>query len=72
MTRNSNQAKQVFVDFGTYLPLAFSGSDELELKLSTRIGTNPNGSMCGAHSNAVGLRLYFDSTSRPSSFQQNP
>jgi hypothetical protein len=38
----------------------------------TRIGTNPDGSKCsgpgGSHNNAVGLRLYYDSPTRPSRF----
>jgi hypothetical protein len=36
------------------------------LTIRTRIGTNPNGTKCAGHSNAVGLRLYYDSTSQPS------
>jgi hypothetical protein len=34
----------------------------------TRIGTGGKGNFCGGHSNAVGLRLYFDSVSRPAKF----
>jgi len=30
----------------------------------TRIGTTATGARCGGHSNAVGLRLYFDAVSR--------
>ena len=29
-------------------------------KIQTRIGTNGSGAFCGGHSNATGLRLYFD------------
>jgi len=46
----------------------FSGADTLSLKILARIGTNGDGTFCGGHSNAVGLRLYFDATSRPSRF----
>ena len=47
----------------------FNGtSDVLSLKILTRIGTNGAGAFCGGHSNAVGLRLYFDAVSRPSKF----
>jgi hypothetical protein len=34
----------------------------------TRIGTDGSGNFCGGHSNAVGLRLYFDATTRPARF----
>jgi hypothetical protein len=33
-------------------------------RVRTRIGTNATGGLCGGHSNAVGLRLYFDAVSR--------
>lgn len=72
VTRNPNLAKEVTVAFGSFPTTVFGGTDVLALKVLTRIGTNANGSPCGGHSNAVGLRLYFDSTNRPSSFDQNP
>jgi hypothetical protein len=65
-------AKEVRVAFGPFPTTLFTGKDVLALKVLTRIGTNTDGSLCGGHSNAVGLRLYFDSTNRPSSFEQNP
>ena len=69
VTRNANQAKEVFVTFNSPSPMTFNGtSDVLSLKISTRIGTNGAGAFCGGHSNATGLRLYFDATSRPSKF----
>jgi hypothetical protein len=38
----------------------------------TRIGTLPDGSKCpgpgGSHSNATGLRVYYDASTRPSRF----
>jgi hypothetical protein len=52
-------------DFGAGSDLS---SDELSLKVLTRIGSNGSGGSCGGHSNATGLRLYFDSVSRPSRF----
>lgn len=72
VTRNPSQAKEATVDFDEdYIPTPGSG-DVLNLKLSTRIGTTDLGAKCpgpgGSHNNAVGLRLYFDSTSRLSSF----
>ena len=72
VTRDPNSAKEVRVAFGRFPTTLFTGKDVLALKVLTRIGTNTDGSLCGGHSNAVGLRLYFDSTNRPSSFEQNP
>ena len=53
------------VSFGSFPPAAFNGtSDVFSLKISTRIGTTASGAFCGGHSNAVGLRSYFDSQAR--------
>jgi hypothetical protein len=69
VTRNPAQAKEATVSFGSFSPTPFNGtSDLLSLKIQTRIGTDGAGSFCGGHSNAVGLRLYFDAASRPSRF----
>jgi len=67
VTRNPDLAKEVTVSFAPAAPVIFNG-DELSLKVLTRIGTNGAGAFCGGHSNAVGLRLYFDASSRPSRF----
>ena len=67
VTRNPDLAKEVTVSFGSFSPVTFNG-DGLSLKILTRIGTNGAGAFCGGHSNAVGLRLYFDAVSRPSRF----
>jgi hypothetical protein len=72
VTRNANSAMPVTVAFDPFPATALTGADVLGVKVLTRIGTNPDGSSCGGHSNATGLRLYFDSTNRPSSFDQNP
>ena len=72
VTRDPNSAEEVIVAFGPFSTEVFTGTDVLGLKVLTRIGTNPDGSACGGHGNAVGLRLYFDSTNRPSSVDQNP
>jgi hypothetical protein len=72
VTRNANSALAVTVGFDPFPATAFTGADVLGLKVLTRIGTNPDGTACGGHANAAGLRLYFDSTNRPSSFDQNP
>ena len=69
ITRNPALAKEVGVTFGPFTPATFNGSsDMLSLKVLTRIGTNGAGGFCGGHSNAVGLRLYFDAVSRPAKF----
>lgn len=65
VTRNPDQAREVAVSS----PMTFNGTtDELSLKVLTRIGTNGSGAFCGGHNNALGLRLYFDAVSRPSKF----
>jgi len=70
LTRNPNLAREISVLFGSVSGGAFNSGDVFLLKLLTRIGTNPDGTKCsgpgGSHNNAVGLRLYFDSTTRPS------
>jgi predicted extracellular nuclease len=69
VTRNAALAKEVTLSFGSFSSATFNGTtDVLSLKVRTRIGTNGAGSFCGGHSNAVGLRLYFDAVSRPSRF----
>jgi hypothetical protein len=67
ITRNANKAKEVSVPFGPIVsePSLASG-DVVAVRLQTRIGTNPDGSKCGGHNNAVGLRLYYDAPTRPS------
>jgi hypothetical protein len=69
ITRNSALAKEVAISFGSFAPTIFNGtSDLLSIKILTRVGTNSTGGLCGGHSNAVGLRLYFDMANRPSRF----
>jgi YD repeat-containing protein len=69
ITRNANKAKEAAVSFAPFEPVTLDGgTDSLSIKILTRIGTDGSGNRCGGHSNAVGLRLYFDSTSRPSRF----
>jgi hypothetical protein len=67
VTRNANLAKEAIVEFAPFSPVGFNGTtDRLSLKVLTRIGTNSASGFCGGHSNATGLRLYFDAVSRPS------
>lgn len=68
VTRNPDLAKDVTAAFDPFSAVSVAAGDILSLKLSTRIGTNPNGSKCsgpgGSHANAVGLRAYFDAANR--------
>jgi len=69
VTRNPAQAKEVAVTFAPFEAITLNGaSDTLTLKVLTRIGSDGAGSACGGHSNAVGLRLYFDAVGRPAKF----
>ena len=69
ITRNPANAKEALVSFGQFPQETFNGTtDGLSLKILTRIGTNPDGTKCPGHSNAVGIRLYFDAQGRPSRF----
>ena len=72
VTRNPDLAKVVISAFARFAAVPVAVGDILSLKLSTRIGTNPNGSKCsgpgGSHGSALGLRVYFDAVSRPARF----
>jgi hypothetical protein len=68
ITRNPSNAKEVMVPFGPISTNELASGDVVSLKVFTRIGSNPDGSKCPGHSNAVGLRLYYDSPTRPSGF----
>ena len=57
VTRPAATAKEVAVPFSGFSAVPFNGtSDQLSLKVWTRIGTNPDNTKCAGHSNAVGLR----------------
>lgn len=69
VTRNPANAKEVVISFGPFPATGFNGStDVLTFKVSTRIGTTGSGASCGGHSNATGLRVYFDATTRNARF----
>lgn len=68
VTRNPSLAKEVLVSLSSPSGNFNGTSDQLSLRIQTRIGTNGSGGFGGGHSNATGLRLYFDSTNRPSRF----
>ncbi len=61
-------ATEAIVSWSAFSPVSLQSGDVLALRISTRIGTNPDNTKCAGHNNAVGLRLYYDSTSRPSRF----
>ena len=68
LVRTASSAKQVAIPFtsGNGVP-AVSG-DVVAFRVSARIGTNPDGTACGGHASAVGLDLYYDSTTQNSRF----
>jgi len=66
ITRNPDRAKEVAVAFGTVSDPALNPGDVLSLKILTKVTAT------GGHSSAVGLRLYYDSLSRPSRFEPGP
>ena len=70
VVRNANQAKEVIIAWDAFGGVTLDPGDVLALRVSTRIGTNANDTKCGppGHNNAVGLRLYYDSTTRASRF----
>jgi hypothetical protein len=68
ITRNPAKAIEVTVPVDLVAGGGLAAGDALSLKVLTRIGTNPDGSKCPGHANAVGLRLYYDAVSRPSRF----
>ena len=70
VVRNPIQAKEVFVGFAPFAAQSFNGtSDVVSLRILTRVGTNGSGALCGGHSNAIGLRVYFDATNKPAAFE---
>lgn len=72
ITRNPSLAKEVIVNWDAFSPFTLNSGDTLAIRLSTRVGTTSTGAKCagpgGSHNNAVGLRVYYDSISRNSSF----
>jgi hypothetical protein len=62
VTRNPDKAKEVVVPFGPIGAGDLQAGDVLSLRVLTKVADT------GGHSNAVGLRLYYDGVSRPSRF----
>ena len=73
LTRNPKLAKGIRIAWDAFHPVALALTDVVALKVSTRIGTNPNHTKCvprpaPAHNSARGLRLYYDAASRSAGF----
>jgi len=66
--RNVGAAKEVEVALSLLSSTTVVSGDVLSIKLFTRIGTEATGARCAGHSNAVGLRFYYDAMARPSHF----
>jgi hypothetical protein len=65
ITRNPAGALEVAVPFDPFDPPDFDGAnDVLKIRVLARIGTNPDDTKCPGHTNATGLRLYFDAVDR--------
>ena len=72
VTGLSRDPTAVPIEFGAFDPVTAESGDVLSLRVSNRMGTNPDDSRCNApgktHTNAVGLRLYYDSADHASGF----
>jgi hypothetical protein len=66
ITRSPAKALEVSVPLSVDSGQTMVPGDVLSLKLSARVGTNPDGTKCPGHNNAVGLRLYYGALSTPS------
>jgi hypothetical protein len=64
ITRNAASAREASIELNTVT--VNDPADILSLRVSARIGTNPDETKCPGHSTAAGLRMYYDSTQRPS------
>jgi hypothetical protein len=69
ITRNPARAKLVSVPFLPLSSVETASGDVVSMRVSARIGTNPDDSKCPGHNNATGLRLYHDSVNRASGFR---
>ena len=65
IARDPNTAMDVGVSFDAFPTVHYDATtDDLSIRVLTRIGTNATGGLCGGHSNAVGVRAYFDAATR--------
>jgi len=67
-----NPTSPVPVAFDSFSPVSAKSGDVFSLKVSARMGTNPDDTRCAVpgqtHTSSVGLRLYYDSASHGSRF----
>ena len=70
VTRNPSLAKEAVISFGAGPGAPINPGDVIELKLSTRIGTNLDNTKYAGHASATGLRVYYDSTGHPARFSE--
>ena len=72
VTRDPETAREVVVPWDPFAPVPVVSGDVLELRLSTRVGTTPEGAKCdgpaASHYGAAGIRVYYDSSDRPTRF----
>lgn len=68
VTRSPTQTVKAIVPFGQISNGNLTSGDHISLKVSTRIGTNPDNTKCTGHNSAAGLRLYYDSVNQPAGF----
>ena len=68
VTRNASLAKEAIVNFDSFSPEPVASNDVISLRVSTRVGTNPDNTKCAGHNSATGLRLYYDAANRESRF----
>ena len=70
ITADPSSAKEIAVPFGPISNRAYDPGDVLSVRVLARIAANPDGSKCsgprGSNNDAVSLRLYYDSLTRPS------
>jgi hypothetical protein len=70
LVRGPDKARQVVVPLSLIGDGSFADGDVLRVRVSTRIGTTPQGARCagpgGSHLSARGLRLYYDGAKVPS------
>jgi hypothetical protein len=71
VTRAPSRAREIVVRWEGFSPTPVHSGDVVALRVSARIGTNPDDTRCtqgrgGSHGSARGLRLYYDSAKRPS------
>ena len=69
LTRNPSKAVDVTVAVPAFPPASIDPGDVLSARISTRIGTDPDGvhrNVCTGHVSALGVKLYYDASTRAS------